>query len=118
MLVGTPNARAGTLQVVGIPGTGAASVVIELDDVQRFNEFAIQSSAGVMDALASLDGVNFTVPIAFEDKQSTAPGTRVLVTVAGGIYYFAGNFKALRIRQSGGVAVADPFLMCGQIGRD
>lgn len=118
MLVGTPNARGSTLQVAGIAGTGATSVVIEVDDVQRFNEFAIQSSAGLMDVLTSSDGVTFSGPLALEDKQSTAPATRVLVTAVAGIYYFFGNFKALRIRQSGGVAVADPILMCGQISRD
>lgn len=117
-LVGNPNHRGSTMHVVGIAGTGAAAVVIELDDVQRFNEFTLQSSAGLMDVLVSLDGVTFTTPIALVDLQSVTPAVRVLATAAGLMYYFSGNFKAIRIRQSGGTAVADPFLLAGTIGRD
>ena len=116
-LVGTPNHRGSTLQVVGIAGTGAAAVVIELDDVSRFDSFALQSATGAMDVLGSLDGVTFTAPMALENKLSTTPNTRVLVTAATAIFYFEGNLKALRVRQSGATAVTGAILMAGKRGR-
>lgn len=118
-LVGTPNHRGSTLQVVGIAGTGDNAIVIELDDVQRFDMFALMSSNGAMDVEASLDGTNFTTtaPLALEDKHSTTPGTRVVVTAADRVYYFEGNYKAIRVRQAGATAVADPILICGKRGR-
>lgn len=116
-LIGTPNHRGTTLQVVGIAGVNDNDIVIELDDVQRFNEFALMSSAGAMDVDVSLDGTNFAAAIALENKHSATPGTRVVVTAADLLYYFEGNFKAVRVRQAGAGAVADAILVCGQKGR-
>lgn len=101
----------------GLPGTGPGDVLIEVYDLQRYNEFALQSRLGTMEVLASMDGTIFNVPIALEDKQSATPGTRVLVTAATGIYYFFGNFKAVRIIQAGATNVADSSLVAGKIGR-
>lgn len=117
MLIGKPHHRGTTLLIEGEDAPGAAQPTIEVDDIQRFNEFALQSSAGAMDVLASLDGTTFSSVLALEDKQSTTPGTRVLATVAGDIFYFFGNFKALRIRQIGGTGIADSRLVAGKIGR-
>jgi hypothetical protein len=117
-LIGTPNHRGSTLQVVGIAGTGDNAIVIELDDVSRFDMFALSSSGGAMDVDVSLDGTNFITAIALEDKKSTAPGTRVVVTAAAGLYYFEGNYKAVRVRQAGVTAVANAVLMCGKRGRN
>ena len=117
-VVGQPNDRGTTLQVIGVDSPGAGLPTIELDNVSRFNEFAIQSAAGSMDVLGSLDGVTFTVPLALEDKQSTTPATRVLATAPGGIFYFSGNYKAIRIRQVGGGAVTGAVLQAGKMGRD
>jgi len=116
-LIGSPQHRGTTLQVVGIAGVSDNDIVIELDDLQRFNEFALMSSAGAMDVDISLDGTNFALAIALEDKHSVAPATRVIVTAAGLLYYFFGNFKAIRVRQNGATAVANPILVAGQIGR-
>lgn len=116
-LVGTPNHRGTTLQVVGIAGVNTNDIVIELDDVSRFNEFSLMSSAGAMDVDVSLDGTNFAAAIALEDKHSVAPGTRVVTTAADLLYYFEGNYKAVRVRQNGATAVADAILVCGQKGR-
>lgn len=116
-LVGTPNHRGTTLWVTGIAGTGDNAIVIELDDVQRFNEFSLMSSDGAMDVDVSLDGTNFAPAIALEDKHSTTPGTRVVVTAADKLYYFEGNYKTVRVRQNGVTAVADAVLICGQKGR-
>jgi len=116
-LVGTPNHRGTTLQVIGIAGVNDNDVVIEVDDVQRFNEFALMSSANVMDVDISIDGTNFAAAIALEDKHSTTPATRVVETAADLLYYFEGNYKAIRVRQKGAGAVADAILVCGQKGR-
>jgi hypothetical protein len=116
-LVGTPNHRGTTLQVVGVAGVNDNDIVIEVDDVSRFNEFALSSSAGAMDVDVSLDGTNFITAIALEDKKSVAPGTRVVVTAAAGLYYFEGNFKAVRVRQNAATAVANAVLTAGQKGR-
>lgn len=117
-LIGTPNHRGSTLQVVGIAGTADNAIVIELDDVSRFDMFALQSSGGAMDVEASLDGTTFSTALALESKLSTTPGTRVLVTTAVGIFYFDGNYKALRVRQNGATAVAGAILMAGKRGRE
>lgn len=119
-LVGTPHHRGSTLQVVGIAGTGDNAIVIELDDVSRFDMFSLMSSNGAMDVDVSLDGTNFTLgtaALALEDKHSTTPGTRVVVTAADRVYYFEGNYKSVRVRQNGAVAVADAILICGKRGR-
>lgn len=117
MLIGTPHHRGTTLLIEGIDAPGAGLATIEVDDVQRFNEFAIQSSAGVMSVFSSLDGITLTSPLAMEDKQSLTPLVRVTVTVAPGIFYFTGNFKFLRIFQATGAGIADARLLCGKIGR-
>lgn len=117
-LVGTPNYRGKTLEVLGVPGAGDNSIVIELDSVGKFDQFSLQCSAGAMDVEGSLDGVTFSAPLALEDKHSTTPGTRVVSTaVAGNVYLLEGVFKALRVRQAGATAVADAVLLCGTSGR-
>jgi hypothetical protein len=117
-LIGTPNYRGKTLEVLGVAGTGDNAVVIELDSVGKFDQFSLQSSAGVMDVEGSLDGVTFSAPLALEDKHSTTPGTRVVsTTVAGNVYLFQGVYKALRVRQAGATAVANAVLLCGTSGR-
>lgn len=118
MLVGTPNDRGNTLLVVGVDGPGAGLTLIELDDVQRFNEFTLQCSAGAMDLLGSLDGVTFSNPLATEDKNSANPDVRGVAMTAGNIYYLFGNYKALRLRQIGAGAVTGARLICAKIGRD
>lgn len=75
-LVGTPEHRGSTLIVTGVAGTGDNSVVIQLDDVSRFNEFTIMTSNGSVDVNVSYDGVTFSsasLPIALEDTTSVTP---------------------------------------------
>lgn len=117
-LVGTPQHRGTTLQLVGVAGVNDDDVVMELNDVFRFNTFSLFSRLGAMDVDISLDGVNFTTaPISLEDEHSTNPQTRVVVTTAARWFRIFGDFKAIRIQQNGATAVADPILICGQVGR-
>jgi hypothetical protein len=117
MLIGKPHHRGTTLLIEGEDSPGAGNPTIEVDDIQRFNEFALQCAAGSMDVLASLDGTTFTLPLAVEDKQSITPLVRGTAMAALSIYYFFGNYKALRVRQIGGGAVTGARLVCGKIGR-
>jgi hypothetical protein len=117
-LVGTPNYRGKTLEVLGVPGAGDNSIVIELDSVGKFDQFSLQCATGAMDVEGSLDGVTYSAPLALEDKHSTTPGTRVVSTaVAGNIYLLSGVFKTLRVRQAGATAVTGAVLLAGTSGR-
>lgn len=112
------QAQGATLSIFGLPGTGPGDVLIEISDLQRFNEFALQSRLGTMEVLASLDGVTFSMPLALEKKDEANWDTYVLETTANIQYYFRGNFKAVRIVQAGASNVADSVLVAGRIGRD
>ena len=70
-----------------------------------------------MDVDVSLDGTNFAAAIALTDLHSLTPATKVLATTADLIYFFEGNYKAVRVLQDGVTAVADAVLVCGQGGR-
>lgn len=116
-LIGVPNFRGTTIQVVGIAGVNDNDIVIELDDVQRFNSFSFQSAVGAMSVDVSLDGTNFNLNIAFTDLASLTPATKVIATVADLLYRFEADIKAIRIRQEGATAATGSILICGQAGR-
>ena len=115
--IGTPNFVGPTQQILGIAGVLDNDIVLEQENLERYNEFTLSSSAGAMDVDVSLDGTNFTAALALTDLESLAPATRVIVTVAAGIFQFTGTFKHIRIRQNGATAVANAVLYCGQAGR-
>jgi len=116
-LIGTPNFRGTTMQVVGIAGVNDNDIVIELDDVQRFNSFTFQSDAGAMSLDVSVDGSNFNLDLAFTDLHSLTPATKVIATVADLLYRFEADIKAIRIRQEGATDATGAILICGQAGR-
>ncbi len=111
------EAKGSTLTVFGVPGTGPGDTVIEIADVQAFNEFALQSRLGTMEVLTSLDGVTFSPPIAMEEKDKPNWDFMELETTANRTYYFFGNFKAIRVQQSASSNVADSVLMAGKMGQ-
>ena len=117
-LVGTPNERGQTLIINGIDNPGAGQVCLELDDVQKYNEFAIMCTAGQMEVVASLDGVNFSNSfIAWEDESESNPGNnRETNLTANNVYRHLGNFKSIRVFDVIG-GVTNPVLMCGTGGR-
>ncbi len=94
------------------------SVVLELENAERYNQFTLISGAGVMEVDVSLDGTNFAAIIALIDRVSAAPATRVIITVAGQLYGFNGTFKTIRVRQASATEVGGAVLYCGQQGRD
>ena len=116
-IVGKPHHRGTTLQVVGVAGVNDDDIVIELDNVDRFNDFVFGSTAGLMDVAVSLDGTNYLNLIAFQDLMSVAPDTWVIITAVNRLYRFEGSFKSIRISQNAAGAVANAVLICGQGGR-
>ena len=103
-------------RIDGVVGVNDNDVVIQYEAAERFNDFTLMSVAGVMEVDVSLDGTNFASIIALEDKASTTPATRVLITVAGQIYRFQGTFKAIKVRQASATAVTGAELLCSRLG--
>lgn len=94
-------------------GTGANNddVVIQTNDVSRYDEFMLQSTAGALDVFASLDGTNYaTAALSLIDLGATTSDP-VLVTAANRTYAFFGTFRKLRVLQNGASAVADAVLL-------
>ena len=98
--VGVFTANAAGLAIVAIAGVNDNDIIMELVDAEPYDEFFLSTVAGIVDVDVSLDGTNFIAAIALTDGKSTAPATKVLVTVAAGLYSFKGNFKAVRVRQN------------------
>lgn len=118
-LIGAPQERGQTLTVIGVDAPGAGQPTIELDDISKYNEFALMCDTGSLTVRVSLDGSNYTTSdLAWEDEQAANPNqTRVTTLVAGGLYRHRGSIKAIRILQSGGAGIVNAILMCGTIGR-
>jgi hypothetical protein len=96
-------------------GTSTADneIVIETDDVTQYGTCLLQSTAGVMDVVVSVDGVNFaTDPYQLSDRGSVDPAP-VLETAAGRTFGIRGVFKKVRVLQKGAVAVTGAALRCG-----
>jgi len=112
--VGTHAAQSNTLEIIGIAGVNDNDVVMEFDDAERYDTYYFMSTAGVMEVDVSLDGTNFATLIALTDEESTTPATKVLITVAGILYSFGGNYRAVRVRQASATAVANASMICGR----
>lgn len=94
-------------------GANANDVLFTTANVQHHESFTLMSTTGVVQVLASVDGINFaTAPLALEDAGATANTTYVLLTVAARIYKFTGKFTRLRVTQNGAAASAAS-LICG-----
>lgn len=98
----------------GIAGVSDNDIVLETTDVSHLDTFCLMSTAGAMDVLVSLDGVNFTTaPLSMADLGSTSTAP-VIVTAAGRLYGFRGIYRVIRILQNGAVAVANPLLIASR----
>lgn len=90
-------------------------IVIETDDMAPYATCLLQSTAGAMDVIVSLDGTDFsTAPYALTDL-GAADQLPVLVTVAGRTYGLRGVFKKVRVLQNGATAVESADLRCGDM---
>ncbi len=115
--IGTFTDQGKSMLVVGVAGVSDNDVVMEIDAAERFNEFSFSSDLGVMEVDVSMDGTLFQPIIALENKHSTTPATRVIITVAKLLYYFEGCFKKIRVRQASATACVGARMICGKIGR-
>jgi len=112
--VGSPNSFGKRILWTGIAGVNDDDIVLETTDVSHLNTFTLMSTAGAMDVDISLDGVNFTtasLSMADLGSTSTAP---VIVTAAGRLYGFRGNYKLVRVLQKGATAVANAVLLASR----
>ena len=87
-------------------------VVIQTEDVSGYREFSLQSTAGAMDVMVTLDGTNYTTaPLSLIDRGATTSDP-VIVTAANRSYAFYGPFYKARVLQNGATAVANACLLC------
>ena len=110
--VGTHTANSAGLAIVAIAGVDDNDIIMELDDAEPYDEFFFMTVAGLVDVDVSLDGINFAVAVAFTDRQSTAPATKVIITAAGLLYSIKGQFKAIRVRQNTAVDATGGSMTC------
>lgn len=94
-------------------GVNDNDIVIQTNDISRYNAFFLLSTTGAMDVLVSLDGTNYSsAALSLIDDGATTIDP-VLVTVANRVYAFRGKFKAIRVLQNGATAVANADLIAG-----
>lgn len=98
-------------------GTNDNDVVIQTGDISAYDEFLLQSTAGAMDVLVSLDGTNYaTAPLSITDLGATTSDP-VVVTAANRTYGFRGTFALMRVLQNGATGVANACLICRRAAR-
>lgn len=96
-------------------GTNDNDVVIQTEDVSKWDTFQFMSTAGAMDAFVSLDGTNYTTAaISLQDMGATTSDP-VIVSAANRLYGFRGKFAKVRLLQNGATGVANACLMCSNI---
>lgn len=96
-------------------GTNDNDVVIQSEDVSRWDTFQLMSTSGAMDVFVSLDGTNYsTSAISLQDMGATTTDP-VVVTAANRLYGFRGKFARVRLLQNGATGVANACLMCSNI---
>lgn len=99
----------------GGTGTNDNDVVIQTNEVQRYDTFMLQSTAGAMDVFVSIDGTNYaTAALSLIDLGATTQDP-VVVTAANRTYAFRGKFKKIRVLQNGATAVANAALRAGEV---
>lgn len=100
-------------------GTNDNDIVIDFgganDTIDDFDTYQLMSTTGAMDVFVSLDGTNYsTAPLALSDLGAVSSDP-VIVTVANRVYGFRGKYRAVRVRQNGGVAVSNAALNYGRM---
>lgn len=86
-------------------GVSAGDVVIQTNDMGRYDTHELMSTAGAMEVLVTLDGTNYTTATVSMIDMGAVVNTPVLVTVANRLYVLIGNYKAIRVKQNGATAV-------------
>lgn len=98
----------------GGAGVNDGDIVLQTNDVTRFSQFMIMSTAGAMLVVASLDGVNYvTAPLSLVDLGATTTAP-VLATVAGRMYALIGTYSKIQVKQTGATGVANASIMASR----
>jgi hypothetical protein len=96
-------------------GTNDNDVVIQSEDVSKWDTFQIMSTAGAMDVFVSLDGTNYaTAPMSLQDMGASTSDP-VIVSAANRIYGFRGKYAKVRVLQNGATGVTVACMMCSRI---
>jgi len=102
-------------RIVGDAGSIDNDIVIESDDLSRFDTFELSSAAGAMDVFISHDGAAFIGPRSLGDLGAVTLDP-VIVTAAARSYGFRAALHHIRIRQNGATPVTGAVLVCKRIG--
>jgi hypothetical protein len=113
-----PTTVGNAVVFTGGAGVNANDVIFGPLEVSRFDDFQLMSTAGAMQVLASLDGVNFgTAPLTLIDEGAAAVGvTYVIVTAANRMYRLQGTWAQIKVTQNGATGVANASLTCSKKG--
>lgn len=111
-MAATPSGLEGSVRVYttvggGTPGAGA--VIIETDNVSRYDTFVFLFSAGSFTVEGSIDGSTWSTALQLEDRGATTL-TMVTTGVAGTKYAMRTKIPYLRVKQSGGTALVGKML--------
>lgn len=103
--------------ITGLTGVNTGDTLTTVSTgLDGVNTFQLGSTAGSMNVFVSGDGVNYqTAAIALIDLGSTAPSTAVTATTAGGNYGFRGQFKGVKVKQTGATGVANGYLLMSRM---
>lgn len=109
---GNPSPSSVRLYSGGL-GANDNDVIVQADDVAKYSEFHLMTTAGATDVTVSLDGTNYTTaPLSLIDFGATTIGTAVLVTAANRMYRFTGVYQKVRVLQNGVTAPENVTLLC------
>ena len=83
-------------------GANDNDLLFTTPEVSNFDTFELLGTTGAVDVEVQLvvNGTWSTAPLSMQDLGATTLNP-VLVTVAGRLYGFTGNFHAVRVRQNG-----------------
>jgi hypothetical protein len=106
----------GSYAVYSGSGVNDNDLLFTTDEVSKYDLFMLHSSAGAVDveALMAVDGAWTTVALSLDPlcNADTAP---VVVTSAGSLFGFTGNFHKIRVRQNGATA-ATAYMRAWKLG--
>lgn len=88
-------------------------IIIQTNDVQRYNAFFLMSTAGAMDVFVSVDGTNYSTAALSLVDFGASDVNPVVVTAANRIYGFRGKFSKIRVLQNGATDVTAAALRAG-----
>lgn len=115
--VAPANNMGNAMRYAGGVGVNANDVFVQTGDVSGYDSFLLQSTAGAMQVLVSLDGTNYsTAPLSLTDMGATTTNP-VIVTAANRTYRFRGTFAKIQVTQNGATAVTGATLICSKLGR-